>query len=309
MNTSRWALALALLVSPLLLIGGVGEASPRSLSMAWDFGHTILFALLTLGILGAIFQRAKASWGLLWATIGVAVALAIAIEWVQGFVGRERSWTDVALSLAGVALALPFTPQAKVRFPQQSLALLRLVIGVAVILPIIIPIARYIADERAMSRGFPVLSDFATRIQATRWEVTAAAEWLPGEPGEHTGALAIAAAPNRTTSWRLAYFEPDWRGFTQLAMRLQLEGPPVVARCILNDLLHDQTLPHEDSDHFEVTVPLSPGWQTIRIDLVQAQASLRTRTMNLGEMNGLRCFVRNEAAEIRVLIDDVRLER
>jgi hypothetical protein len=26
-------------------------------------------------------------------------------------------------------------------------------------------------------------------------------------------------------------------------------------------------------------------------------------------MNGLRCFVRNEAAEIRVLIDDVRLER
>jgi len=101
MNTSRWALALALLVSPLLLIGGVGEASPRSLSMAWDFGHTILFALLTLGILGPISQRAKASWGLLWATIGVAVALAIAIEWVQGFVGRERSWTDVALSLPG----------------------------------------------------------------------------------------------------------------------------------------------------------------------------------------------------------------
>jgi hypothetical protein len=139
--------------------------------------------------------------------------------------------------------------------------------------------------------------------------VTAPAEWVPAAIGEHAGALAIAIAPNRTTSWRLAYFERDWRGFTQLAMRMHLRGSPATASCILNDLLHDQTSPHEDSDHYEVEVPLSPGWQTVRIDLGLAVASLRARQMNLAEMNGLRCFVRSEASEIRVLIDDVRLER
>jgi VanZ family protein len=103
-------LALSVVLAPLLFVGGPSGFTARSVQLGWSLGHGILFFCLSAGLTDHIPETVRtrsAKYALF--SLGATIILAALVEWLQGFVGRQRSVEDVLISLAGTAVALLVT--------------------------------------------------------------------------------------------------------------------------------------------------------------------------------------------------------
>lgn len=302
-----WLLATLGLI-PFLFVGGPGPFASRSASAAWDVGHAVIMFAAVIGVWG-VFDRLHAR-PRAFAVLALAgsVGAGGAIEFLQGFVGREQAVWDIVVGLSGAALALLWTSFGVRRAPLLSTGVR---VGAAVIIGLanLTPTGLALADESRARRDFPVLAEFRDRLELTRWEGLDPGALLPREPGSHDGALRLRAEAGEGVSLHLRYMPRDWRGYREVRMRVHYSGEATLLRCRLNDLTHDLRIPHQASDHYEGAFPLDTGWQDLAIDLGVAAASLATRTMDLHEMNGLTCFLPSTAGRQELLIDRVGLSR
>ena len=92
--------AVAVLVVSLTLMIGPFGAIEASASVSDKVAHFVVFGLI-LWSFGVLFPRLPRLWAAL-----AAVALGGAVELVQGMVGRDADWLDLAADAAGVATAL-----------------------------------------------------------------------------------------------------------------------------------------------------------------------------------------------------------
>jgi hypothetical protein len=88
-----------LVVSLTLMLGPFGGAEASS-GVSDKVAHFLVFGLI-LWSFGVLFPRLPR----LWAAVA-AVALGGAVEVVQGMVGRDADWLDLAADAAGIAVAL-----------------------------------------------------------------------------------------------------------------------------------------------------------------------------------------------------------
>lgn len=296
-------LVLTALLSPFLFIGDPGRFPSRSTDALWDLGHVALFAFAVLALLRWRRPTQPLGLGAMVAILSLAVTLAIGIELLQGFVGRSQSAGDVLLSAAGAWFGL-WAGSGFLRGHRAAVpaALVSIVIAAAAATPATLAFV----DEAAARRSFPVLADFTSDRELSRWRLIGFDARVPASDG-HNGALALTARAQGGSSFHLAYAPRDWSAFTALEIRLRLDGPGQPFVCRLNDLAHDLATPHENSDHYEEIFSLVPGWQTVSLELERAAAGLATRRMNLAEINGLTCFLRDAPSETTLLVDHVRL--
>jgi hypothetical protein len=232
------------------------------------------------------------------------IVLAVGIEGLQDFVGRERSLSDVWLSLAGTGLALAQ------RFPVASgssgrrtgqLTVSGVIMGMA-----LWPLGLALFDESRARRDFPTLSGFTSKLELSRWEGGARVSWVAPEPGEHDGAMAVETAPGRN-GLHSRYFPRDWSGYRRLSMRVRNNGTQLALICRISDLEHSLRTPHDPADHFEARFEVDGGWQELSIDLPAAAASLSDRRMDLEQMNSLTCNVHPREQAASLVLDWVTL--
>ncbi len=95
----RLAAVAILVVSLTLMLGPFGGAEASS-GISDKVAHFVVFGLI-LWSFGVLFPRLPRLWAAL-----AAVALGGAVEVVQGMVGRDADWLDLAADTAGVAVAL-----------------------------------------------------------------------------------------------------------------------------------------------------------------------------------------------------------
>jgi VanZ family protein len=100
MSQSLRLVAVAILVVSLtMMIGPFGGVESTS-GVSDKVAHFVVFGLI-LWSFGVLFRRLPR----LWAAV-LAVALGGAVEVVQGLVGRDADWLDLAADTAGIAFAL-----------------------------------------------------------------------------------------------------------------------------------------------------------------------------------------------------------
>ena len=296
---------LVILLTPLLFFGGPDGNSPRLFTSSWSLGHLLLFGLL------AVLLRPRWSedcpWWRIW---GGALLLAAVtgglVEIIQGGFGRTPSLLDWSWDLLGTAAGLVcvrvLPPQ---RWARWSLVLL---IG-GTLLAILLPRLLILADDICAWNRFPVLADFESPLELSRWRGRDYLQIVatPVHDGRHS--LEVQLPPAKYSGTHFAYFPRDWSGYTTLEFFVfNPEEEPLPLTVKIFDQSHDRR-GHQLSDRYNVVHPLTAGWNRIAIPLAALRAAPRDREMDLGRIQSMQLFVVDLKRPRRIYLDGIRLLR
>jgi hypothetical protein len=304
-------IAAAVVMTPLLFIGGPDYFAPRSLRLAWDFGHVLLFACIG-GLLGRARSGARTPVALLWLLAGaaaLAVALGTGIEWLQRFAaGRESSGADVWRDLSGVLLGVALFARTRSGVATRLRLAVLACATLAIVFTGLVPLVRALADEAEARSAFPVLADFETTWQAERFTAVQPPRIVDSPAGPNTTrVLRVELYPANYSGFTLKHFPRDWRGFRTLSFEVYREpNGPARITCRINDRAHETD--NRFTDRYNERFELQPGWNRVLIDLEEVRKAPAGRSMSLDDVTGVGCFATALQDRQRLYLDNWALE-
>lgn len=301
-----FALTLALIFYGLFLAPSDAQAS-RAWGEIWNLGHIGAF-LIVWTFIFRLFPRFTRMSPVQLAVVVMMTTLVTAelIEIVQSWIGRDDEWQDVWDSGVGALLALGFSAvQIKALAPWPRTAWR----AISLIALVLVPwtIWSNLADSVIVQRQFPVLCNFTTPFEMTRWHRNHAKLHLQSAHGGQAY-LAVEFLPGRYSTITLKYFHRDWRGYKQLVLDVtnpEKQAYRVVLR--IHDRWHKQ---HHFaySDRFHRTLVLQPGRQHIVIHLADVANAPKTRKMDMQYLQALGLFTMDASSYHHLYIHRLYLE-
>jgi len=269
---ATFAIGLSLALLPLSLIPLDFGRADAVIGKIADAGHLGFYGLISL-----VFSLFGGSRLIIASVLSLISAL---IECVQPFVDRDGSVQDFFVSSAGAFFGsywLPF----------KRLLPLKLCIGLALSIFVMIPIYQRLESLKAQEAAFPNL---------LMREVTAVKDlWVPSRAGGDNNSLltytldGIEVTPIIGEPWPgIVYrnFELPWSGYQTLRLEISShENQELGVR------IDDDENCKEYNDRFNGRYPLVEGENVIDIPLSQIEAGPEKRNLNLDHIRILRLFV------------------
>jgi len=291
---------------PLLFFGSQPLIQFRLLPYLWDYGHIALFAAIFWLIFSKwdIFAEKSIYWTLP-TTILPIVIVSVPIELIQSINGREFSFLDIIRNCLGATIAIAFHPNSFSDNRTFSRSRLKYsVVGVLIIFSY--PLMINTADKINAYRSFPVLSDFESPFELTRWSGNQLIVEELGASNNHV--LGNTFMTDEYSNLRFKSFPGDWTGFSNFSFRIFKEG---TANHKLNLRIHDQR--HRDSnwdynDRFNQIINLASGWNNITIDLYLVREHPMNREIDMSKIEEIIIFSHYLPVNTRIYFDDFRLE-
>lgn len=293
-----------LLLFPFFFWGGVNSGGGRIEKAVWDMGHFWFFASMAYLLETILLQKIKDSTPR-FIFIMIAVACCAAgVEIVQLFLpGRYASLSDFSMGIAGGFTVLSLLGSSRA-CSYRRFALLGIAAGAFVLS--VSPFLLAVYDEYSARRTFPLLSDFESFQEISRWgdchEIKRVSE--PVKTGHY--AMRVALQPGKYPGVTLRYFPENWSRAKELQFSVYNPGPGVVLHYRINDALHEFGEERYD-DRFHGTQLLDYGWNSINIDMRTVEDAPSKRPMNLNRIRKFRIFLVDNDRERYLYIDDVRL--
>jgi hypothetical protein len=302
-------LLLAVSCFVLLFVGGPDVGSVRSFKYAWNLGHIIAFGLWTYLLL-RYWDRLihKSFWQQCLLMLVVTIVLGGLIEIAQYGPRRTPDMGDMVRNVIGAQLALAFFSPARKQILNRPLRLFQVALFAAALVQLI-PVALALTDECQAARQFPVLADFETPWETSRWGGDA--EFTRDRRFTRNGRYSLKVELNTTTysGVSLNYFPSDWRGFKYLQFDIYNPSDKALkVTCRIHDALHAEN-ELRYNDRFNRSYRLDPGWNAIRISLAEVAAAPRTRSMNLQAIMDFSIFAVRLPQTQTLYLDHVRLQR
>ncbi|MEP1217331.1 MAG: succinyl-CoA synthetase subunit beta [Marinobacter sp.] len=296
------ALAGIALIAPFFFIGGPGWTDGPLYKSAWNLGHILFFALLTLAVQPWRFWTGWKLWGL--PTLAVLL-LGLAIELLQYGTSRQMDWQDLFRNMLGLWIILALSPGAA--DPGRSgLAAWSLRITVAALLVAEAGATAAVAlQQYRVSQLLPALYDFSMSDPSPFWH----GEIIPADAtGSAQSALRLSLSTAPYSGASLHNFPGDWQGYGHLVLSLyNPQDQPLHMTLRINDTQHDQG-DNAYSDRFNTRLTLDPGQNNVRLDLDQIRRAPTGRTMNMREVRRLMLFTTGLTEPQTVYLRDIRLE-
>ena len=172
----------------------------------------------------------------------------------------------------------------------------------------LLPLLTAVWDEQQARRQFPLLADFESPYELSRWFYWKQLR-LENQIVRHGRSSArVQLSTAKYSGIALFHFPRDWRGYhwlhfsvyNPLATKLEIN-------CRLDDTTHRQRHgPYED--RFNTQFLLKPGWNDLSVSLQQAAAAPKGRAMNMSSIKGFGLFVVQQKEAIAIYLDHVYLE-
>jgi len=279
----------------------------RSLIHFYDFGHVPLFALIAL--LADAFLRSTAAARpairsplrrrLL--LLGGCVAVGVAVEIAQGLTGRDMESSDVLRDAAGAVSGLLAITAWEIRARPRR-ALLPLALAAMPALVAFLPVGLALLDERRGLTELPVLADFETPGQLSRFTWQDCRPELVEAGDGH--AVRVRLLPGRYPRFGLRFFPRDWRGSAALSFTcVNPSASPFRLVIRVDDEHHDGAF----GDRFTTSRILPPGRTTVVLPLEAIAAGPRRRRLDLGAVRSLILYGVNLKTPQDLVVDDFRL--
>lgn len=268
-------------------------------SKVLDLGHIPLFALLTIclhrsGILGR------------WSVLGLATIIAGVGELAQLAVHRSADVFDFLRGVTGALLAIVWLrvldrPRNVQRLCGNfALAVALLAWPVADALP-------KLWDAYTAYRSFPVLCDFQSRWESTRWmKDHVRMDRVPDERGSERWLGRMEFCPNARGSSGAVLFPVvrDWTNYRQLCCEFSFTGDPL---SILISI-RDGRKVSEPLKRFDLDREYTAGDHRVSIDLSTLARGEQFAPLDLSRVESFHFVVQHVGEPRTVYLRSVRLE-
>lgn len=293
------------LLTVLFFFGGPDDYASRSYKETWNLGHILYFALLPLVVCSYPRLRTASDKTQALLSISLAAVIGTLVEILQGGFNRNMDIADIQRDLVGAAAAVIFLLPIRKKFPKSAVILLR--VGFCLVMAAQLhPVAVAIVDEHQARCDFPMLSDFQTSFQFGRWHTidntTYAVAKNIGKSGNF--ALQIDLTTSEYTGVRLKYFPSNWvtyQKFQFRALNPSMQSLPLTCR------VQDEQYTNGAKDRFKKKMLISPGWNTITIDMSEIRQAPDTRLMDLTRIREIGFYAVRITRPVRIYLDDVKL--
>lgn len=291
-----------LLIAPFLFIGGPDWASGPLIRSAWNLGHLVLFALLTLAIRP---WRWLEGWRLWIAVTAVLLGVGLAIELIQASHGRDLDGHDLLRNLMGSWLVLAGRPLLVRDLPAtRGERLMAVIVGLLICVELGAT-GMVAARQWQVHQQLPLLYDFGRSNPDPFWEGKLALSRQ--HTTLHPQALRLDLGTELYSGVTLHNLPADWRGFDRLAITLFNPDPePLTMTLRINDVAHDRGA-NAYSDRFNTQLILPPGLSTHTRSLEQIASAPQQRPMDMDQIRRLGLFAVRLPAPRSVYLLDLRL--
>jgi len=291
----------------LTLFGGFVEGASRTTLELWNLGHIVLFALLIYFI--CIYWKYCKKFSIfsqLLIVFLITGVLSIVIEIFQYFIRNNQiDLTDIRRNFAGAVLAFLLSKEFRIK-P------INIILKIIVIFWIIIetiPTVQAFSDEMVSTADFPVLSDFETETELTRWAGDAQF-FRSGQKTKHgSHSLNVIFGTAKYSGVELCYFPSDWRHYSSLNFSIyNPEKDTLIITCRIFDQHH---LDHGNkyNDRFNRRLQIQPGWNDIVISLTEIKEAPEERFMDLSKIRSVKLFSKQLLKTRSIYLDYVYLDK
>jgi VanZ family protein len=300
-------LVILFLLSALSLFGGLGSHSYRSLTELWNLGHIVLFLVLItfFNLYWKKYKQASIP-GRFFFVFTLTGILSIVIEIAQHFFKNGTpDLIDVRRNFlgAGIALIFSFKPNNKLfgKF-------LKIVLILWFVLECI-PFTLAMGDEIKSRIEFPILADFESNRELSRWSGNAKFKLSTDYVINEKKSLKINFTTKKYSGIFLKYFPEDWADFDVLKFWIyNLEKDSLYITCRIHDELHENSRQKYD-DRFNKKLIIVPGWNELILDLKEIKEAPTTRNMDMHKIENFGIFTVGLHKQKSIYLDYVHLEK
>jgi len=171
-----------------------------------------------------------------------------------------------------------------------------------------LPLAVALSDEVIARFQFPVLSDFETPFETSRWDGGARYSADSSVARHGKASMRVDMDTSLYSGVALVYFPMDWRGYSILS--LELLNPSqggIDITCRIHDLRHEEWGQRYE-DRFNKVFRLRPGWNHLQIDLKEVARAPAGRTLDLSTIRAVGVFATRLPTPRTIFLDHMRLE-
>jgi VanZ family protein len=291
----------------LLFVGGPDSTSHRVYQEVWDTGHMVLFAGLIWVLLFLPVFKSRRWVELFLMVSGFCLIVGFAIEVLQLFVGRNFAMKDLVNDVLGGYLGLLIvTAQQSHRPIVIRVAMYPLMLGI--IVWVLLPTTYAIMDEYVMEDEFPILADFETPYQLSRWDNNLATLSIVDKYFRYGNkSMRVDFDAGEYPDITLKDFPRNWGQFTSIKFSIfntMEENIPMELK--IYDWQHDHN-GYEYSDRFNRELVLKPGWNDFLISLEEVRAAPEDRKMDLSDISSFSLFLHDLEQPITLYFDNLRL--
>lgn len=285
--------ACAVIVASVLVAPGP-NINLRSAIAIHDFGHVVAFGLLTALIAFALSAQSRPTfWGRAGTTClaaGVSLALGAVTEVAQAVIGSHGDTWDVirdgggALAVALILVALDSGISRRARAAFASAAIL-------VLVTFTYPLYAALDDEARARAQFPVLANFETASELSRFEFGEGLKprivRTTDDDGRPVSAMQLHLPSGKYPGFALRYFPGDWQGLRALKLLIvNPEATPIEMTVRLDDSQYRLNL----DDRYNRSFPVAPGTNRVEILLSDVAEAPRDRLFDLRRVHSLLVF-------------------
>jgi len=300
-----------LIGTPFFFLGGPGYHASRSFQAVWDLGHILFFLLLSLWLHGRLREKLAAfsPFTLFFAIFFFVFFAGFLIEILQMFSSnRSPDMEDVLRNQLGCLLAFAFfirpglfgAPRIQRLFRAGVVALLAMAVW---------PLSWSLIDEYQAARQFPLLADFETPFERSRWVNVDQLREETERVRHGRKSVRVQLSTNKYSGISLFHFPRDWRGYRTLHWSVyNPQEAGLVLNSRINDI-HHRKHDMEFSDRYNQQFILEQGWNDLVISLERVKTAPKGRTMDMEHIEGFGLFVVQQPRSQVLYLDHVYLGR
>jgi hypothetical protein len=268
--------------------------------------HIPIFGVIAIGVL-FMTPLGWDSRQRFFASLAVVAMLAIFSELAQIPTVRDASLRDFASDILGgigfMSFAMAFSRSFSV---SREGRLCWLLLGLASIALALAPLVKVSASYVERARTLPCLIRFDSRSLELLFRMQDAELIKMTEQTSKSVSASILLGDGQWPGIAFTDIWPNWE--TYEALDIEIENPEVTDLSI-NIRIHDRNHRHSQKfeDRFNRTVSLTPGRQTLRINVSEIRKAPVGRMMNMAEIDGLILFATRQQAGRRVVLHSLCL--
>ena len=298
----RWILIAV--ITPFFFVLPFQSTESRIGKELWDLGHVVFFGLFAVECLVWCQARGWSSRVIYTSTLLAVGVIALAIEVGQSFVdGRDSNLRDLAYGIVGGGSVLIWKSGTEFTAPKKVLLRLTAVLG---LLGCGYPLFLTLADEYRMRQSFPVLSDFESFLDLSRWHERDRISRVTHPVNSGDFSLKVALTVAEFSGLTLQYFPGNWSTARALSFSVYNPADPVMLYYRVHDSSHQGENQHYDN-RYNGKAMLQPGWNHLSIPIEEIENGPKTRKIDLKNIKGLMFFLFQQPDSRILYFDDVEL--